>query len=504
MQKLSITILCLLMSVALLAQKMAYTVSMERPAEHYFQVKLVCEDVRTKTADLKMPVWSPGYYQRLDYANNLERFHVVNEKGDTLKWRKTAGNSWQVQCDNNKKFIVTYVIKATRSFVATSFLDATHGYIVPAGVFLHIDRKISLPVEVTIQPYGAWTRIATGLDTVAGKPFTYYASDFDVLYDSPFLVGNLDELPAFTVQGIPHRFIGYNIDSFDRVRFMHDLKKVVEASVAIIGHIPYKEYTFIGIGPGQGGIEHANSTTISFTKPDLDNRNRYLQTLNFIAHEYFHHYNVKRIRPVELGPFDYDHGSRTNMLWVSEGLTVYYEYLVVKRANLSTAEELFDALRHNILAYETKEGRHHQSLVQASLATWADGPFGRSGDGANKTISYYDKGPVVGLLLDLAIRHHTKNRRSLDDVMRILYRTYYQQKKRGFTEAEFRAVCEQTAGTSLAGIFEYVTTTKELDYKKYLSYAGLDIDVTNRSFHISRMRHPDPLQADILKSWLGK
>jgi len=209
----------------------------------------------------------------------------------------------------------------------------------------------------------------------------------------------------------------------------------------------------------------------------LQNR---LKMYFFLAHEYFHHYNVKRIRPIELGPFDYDNGSRTKMLWVSEGLSVYYEEMIVKRAGLCSEDELLNAFRSNILAYEGKPGRLYQSLTQASYETWSDGPFGRTGDEVNKTISYYDKGPAVGMLLDFKIRHETKNKKSLDDVMRTLYKEFYQQKKRGFTEDEFRQVCEKTAGTTLADVFDYVSTTKEVDYKKYLQYAGLDIDTTSK------------------------
>jgi predicted metalloprotease with PDZ domain len=199
--------------------------------------------------------------------------------------------------------------------------------------------------------------------------------------------------------------------------------------------------------------------------------------LHFLAHEYFHHYNVKRIRPVELGPFDYDHGNRTNLLWVSEGLSVYYEYMLVHRAGLSTMEELFNAFRNNMISFEGKPGRLYQTLEQASYNTWSDGPFG--GD-PNKSISYYEKGPVVGLILDFKIRSLTKNKRSLDDVMRFLYHEYYQKRKRGFTDDEFRNACEKIAGASLSDEFDYVTTTKEIDYPKYFSYAGLSIDTTTK------------------------
>ena len=504
------------------AQKSAisFTISMNDTASHTFHLRMNCEGFRQTTLDFKMPVWTPGYYQRLDFADHVENFQATGNRENKLTWEKTAGNTWRVQCENEPAFTLEYDVKTTRLFVGTPYLDKDRGYILPAGVFLHPSGMIGHSVTVSVQPYGDWKDVATGLDPVAGKPFTYFAPDFDVLYDSPLLVGDLEALPAFTVKGIPHRFVGFGLGDFDRVQLMSDLKGIVEAATDMIGDIPYKHYTFIAIGPGRGGIEHLNSTTVSFSGDRLQTKEGRLQNLFFLAHEYFHHYNVKRIRPIELGPFDYDNGSRTKLLWVSEGLSVYYEYLLVRRAfskrsgqpALCSEEELFEAFRSNIRAFEGKPGRLYQTLEQASFETWSDGPFGRTGDAVNKTISYYDKGPVVGLLLDFKIRHVTANRKSLDDVMRVLYKKYYLKKKRGFTENEFRQVCEQVAGVSLAEVFEYVSTTKEIDYKKYFDFAGLDIDTkpveiqgsgkTEASFRISRKAQPGKLQKAILDDWL--
>ncbi|MBL7865666.1 MAG: M61 family peptidase, partial [Cyclobacteriaceae bacterium] len=223
--------------------------------------------------------------------------------------------------------------------------------------------------------------------------------------------------------------------------------------------------------------------------------------------EYFHHYNVKRIRPLELGPFDYDQGSRTNLLWVSEGLSVYYEYLIVKRAGLVDLSTLLSHFDGNLNAHENNPGRFHQSLTQASYNTWKDGPFGTQGDEPGKAISYYDKGPLVGLLLDLEIRQATKNAKSLDDVMREIYWMYYKQAGRGFTDAEFQQACETVAGVPLTKVFEFVYTTKELDYDGILGYAGLKIerqpaadDKSKPKMKIARIQNPDALQQAILKS----
>ena len=460
---------------------MEFTVSMEEPATHSYHVVLHCEGVKNNVQDFKLPAWTPGYYQILDFAKDIANFSATDGKGKSISWEKANLNTWTVHSNGAATINLAYDVKTTRPFVATNYVDENRGYISPAGVFMHMAGMIQQPATIIIKPYSKWKDVATGLEPVPGQLYTFAAPDFDVLYDSPILIGNLESLPEFTVKGIPHRFIGYKIGDFDKAQFVSDLTKIVTAAADIIGDIPYKHYTFLSIGPGQGGIEHLNSASISFSGAGLATREGRIRLLSFIAHEYFHHYNVKRIRPVELGPFDYDKGSRTNSLWVSEGLSVYYEYLVLKRAGIITNDELLNLFHNNMMAFENKPGKQFQTLAQSSYETWSDGPFGRTGDEVNKTISYYDKGPVVGVLLNFAIQHETNNKKSLDDVMRSLYRVYYQKKKRGFTEEELRKTIETTAGKPLPEIFEYIYTTKELDYPKYFAYAGLLIDTTTKA-----------------------
>jgi predicted metalloprotease with PDZ domain len=200
--------------------------------------------------------------------------------------------------------------------------------------------------------------------------------------------------------------------------------------------------------------------------------------MSFISHEYFHHFNVKRIRPLALGPFDYDRENYTNLLWVSEGFTVYYEDLVLVRDGFHSREAYFGRLTQAIRNFEEIPGHKVQSAEGSSFDTWF-GYFNHNEHQENTTISYYDKGLALAVFLDFRIRHETANRKSLDDVMRLLYRTYAKGLGRGFTDAEFRDACEKTAGCALAEIFEdYARTTRDLDYARYFAYAGLDIDTT--------------------------
>jgi predicted metalloprotease with PDZ domain len=236
---------------------------------------------------------------------------------------------------------------------------------------------------------------------------------------------------------------------------------------------------------GMGGLEHLNSMAVFTNTSTFGQDEGYDRWLSFVAHEFFHLYNVKRIRPIALGPFDYDKENYTNMLWFSEGITVYYEYLVLNRAGLMDRNKVFKELGSVIGSYENIPGHLFQSATESSFDTWIQF-FNRSENASNTTISYYDKGCAIGLLLDLKIRYESKNQKSLEDVMRTLYQVYYKDKNRGFTDKEFREVCEKAAGVKLDEIFEiYLPTVKDIDYQKYLEYAGLSIDIEHDQINSS-------------------
>jgi len=458
----------------------AFTVSMEKPSTHYYHVVFRYKGIKGENVDFKMPVWTPGYYRIMDFSQNVVRFHAEDGASNLLAWEKITKNTWRVKSREADSIMVSYDVYAFKQFVADSFLDDSQGYISPAGVFMHIAGQIRHPVTVTIKPYQNFSKISTGLDPVEEQPNTFFAPDFDVLYDSPILVGNQETL-SFEVQGIDHVVAIAEPGSFNREKLVSGLKRMVESAVAVIGEIPYRHYTFIMMGEGRGGLEHLNSMAVFSSIPNLDNPDGLKGWLSFIAHEFFHLYNVKRIRPIALGPFDYDKENYTKMLWLSEGVTVYYQFLILNRAGFLSRDEFLERVQNIIRRYENMPGHLYQSATEASFDTWILPFFGRDGNAANTIISYYDKGAALGMLLDLKIRQETKSKKSLDDVMRILYQKYYKEKKRGFTDEEFREVCEKTAGCSLREIFDvYASTVKEIDYPKYLAYAGLDIDIQPR------------------------
>jgi predicted metalloprotease with PDZ domain len=452
---------------------MAFTVSMPQAGSHRLHVALRCDGLSGETQDFKMPVWTPGFYRVLDYAKYVRDFRAEDGSGQALPWEKAAKNTWRVATGNAAAIVLNYDVEASVSFVARNYIDEQRAFIAPAGLFMHIAGRIRQPVTAAFQMRAGWTRIATGLDPVAGQPNTFFAPDFDVLYDSPFLLGNQETL-QFSVEGRPHTMVIENVPaSVNREKMASGLQRMVEAATRLMGDVPYKHYTFLLMGKGNGGIEHTNSAAISFNGDSLTKEDGYLRWLSYVAHEYFHNFNVKRIRPLALGPFDYDQENLTDMLWVSEGLSVYYEDLVLVRAGLMTRGQYLEKMAGAIAKFENAPGHRYQSAAESSLNTWGTLPGG--GD-RSTSISYYDNGAMLGALLDLKIRDESHNRKSLDDVMRSLYREFYQRKARGFTGAEFRLECERAAGGPLAKVFDYVSSSREMDYAKYLAYAGLRIE----------------------------
>jgi predicted metalloprotease with PDZ domain len=455
---------------------MAFTVSILQPASHRLHVKFRCEGLKGELQDFKMPAWSPGYYGIGDYARNVSNFRAADGAGRALPFEKTARNTWRVAAGNASVIVLEYDVYGETSFAANTYIGEDRAYLSPSGVFLHLAGELQHPVNVTIQMPSNWKQIATGLEPVKGSPGAFSAANFDVLYDCPLLIGNQEYL-QFAVKGVPHYVALENVaPQVSRPKMLADLQKMVEAATRMMGDVPYRHYTFLMMGRGNGGIEHLNSASIQFAGDRLNTDAEYLRWLSYVCHEYFHNFNVKRIRPIALGPFDYGQENLTHMLWVSEGLSVYYQDLLLVRAGLMTQEQYLGKMAAAIGTFENASGRRYQSATESSWNTWNAGS-GVGGD-RNTTISYYNNGAMLGAMLDLKIREDSGNRKSLDDVMRELYRKYYQEKKRGFTDAEFRQECESAAAGDLSEVFDYAATTREVNYAKYFALAGLKLDST--------------------------
>lgn len=445
-----------------------YIVDLSEAEENIYNVELNFKVDKTGAIDLMIPEWTPGYYQILDFSKNVSHIEAINENGNKIPITKLYGNTWRFGAEKNEIVKIKYKINTNRRFVATPYIDLEMAFIRPTGVFISPKHYKESEVRISLKN-NPFRDVITGL---AEKDGALIAQGLDQLYDSPILLGDLEMLEPFYVKDIPHYFGGYNLDLPTNNTLTEDLSKMINAATDLMQDIPYQKYSFMAIGSGGGGIEQYNSTAFALNPGSYHDSSSVQRTLNFLTHEYFHHFNVKRIRPIELGPFDYSKENRTNLLWVSEGLTVYFEDIILNRAQLKSREEMIRDWAGYIEIYENNEGRKFQSLAESSYNTWEDGPFGIKG----KTISYYEKGPLIGMFIDLKIRSLTENKYSLIDVMRELYQKYYKTENRGFTENEFKDICETFAGSSLDDIFEYVYNKEPLDYNKYLNLAGLTVN----------------------------
>jgi len=456
------------------ATEIAYTLSMESPQDHYFQVEMRVTDAPSGPQQLVLPVWTPGSYLVREYARNVTAASAVDDAGTPLPLRKLNKNTWQITPQGNT-YTVRFKVYAHELGVQSSHLTAEHAYAVGASLFPYLDGHKDLPLTLSVRLSAPFAKLATGLPPVEGKVNTFRAANYDILIDSPLFAGNFAE-STFTVDGIPHRLVVDGPGRVDLKRLTADTRKIVETQAKLFGGLPYQSYTFLmGLSPGGsgGGLEHLNSTFLLVPSDRFGPESEYRKVLGLISHEFFHLWNVKRIRPQGLGPFDYTREVYTNNLWVAEGVTSYYDDLFLRRAGLISPDAYLKLLADQVKSYRDKPGRFVQPLAEASFDAWIK-YYRRDENSPNATISYYDKGALVGLMLDLEIRGRTGNRRSLDDAMRTLYQRFGQPGQPGYTDADIQKACEAAAGEPLTNFFaDYVYGKRELDLEGALRRAGL-------------------------------
>lgn len=454
---------------------MQYTVSLDTVGK-YIDVELHYTAAPSASEVLlKMPVWAPGYYMIQNFPKHLCDFAAADSEGNPIKWTKEGKNGWRISLPDNGKTVVRYRVFADTYDVASSRIDSKSAFIAPNGVFMYVEEEKDKPVSVTYNVPTNWQNVSTGLVADKKAPHTFTSPNVDVLYDSPLLMGN-HLVKKFRHEGHDYEFALDSPDGFEESGFEDSFRKIVSTATEIMKDVPYSNYTLIHMGKGQGGLEHLNSQAC-YTDGTFrfEDHMEWLNYLAFTAHEYFHLYNVKTIRPVELGPFDYDREVFTPLLWFSEGVTCYYEAQILYRAGLATKEEMLELISKYMRMDERYEGHRHQSLRQTSYDIWLN----FLSDDANSkdvTINYYFRGPVVGLIMDIEIQRLSNSQRSLDDLMRLLYNRYHKQQGRGFTEEEFWTAVDETAGASMAHIRRIVDNPIDIDYEKYLAPAGLAID----------------------------
>ncbi|MEY3303809.1 MAG: hypothetical protein RLZZ139_2182 [Cyanobacteriota bacterium] len=469
-----------------------YRLSIPEPENHLLEVELAIADWQDEFIDLKLPVWTPGSYLVREYAKHLQDFEATDAMGNPLSWQKISKNHWQVKYASNSNhpkdttIKIRYRIFCNELTVRTNHIDRTHAFLTGAAVFMYVPEHQQKPYTVEIGEIKDNWQIATALPALENATNTFYAKDFDTLVDSPFEIG-MHQRYEFTVLDKPHSFVVWGQHNADMQRIVKDTAAIVAVEAEIFGGLPYDRYDFIlHAGKGFGGLEHKNSTVLLYNRLGFRKEESYLQFMNLVAHEFFHTWNVKRIRPKALEKFDYDNENYTSSLWFSEGTTSYYDQIFPLRAGLYDAKHYLKLVSKAITRLQTTFGRNVQSLYDSSFDTWIK-LYRPDPNTHNNQISYYLKGELVSLLLDLLIRSKTNNLRSLDRVMQIMWERFGKEEI-GFSEAELHEVIETVAGVDLSNFWnDYLYGTKELDYNYYLEPFGLELRTSRQDIPFTGM-----------------
>ena len=477
----------------------SYSIIPKDPAAHLFEVTLTVEAPDPAGQRLVLPAWIPGSYMIREFARNIVRI-AASANGRKVALEKTDKHSWQAaRCDG--PLVLVYEVYAWDLSVRTAHLDQTHAFFNGTSVFLRVPGQEPAPHEVEIRrpegpAYAAW-RVATALPELDAERYgfgRYVAADYDELIDHPVELGSF-ALATFKAHGVPHDIvITGQVPNLDIARLCADLKKVCEAQIRLFEptsrRAPMQRYVFmtLAVGDGYGGLEHRASTALICSRADLPVQGKkemsegYRTYLGLCSHEYFHTWNVKRIKPAAFAPYDLQNEGYTSLLWLFEGFTSYYDDLMLVRAGLIDEADYFKLLAKTANGVLRGSGRARQSVAESSFDAWVK--YYRQDENApNAIVSYYAKGSLVALGLDLTIRAATSGRKSLDDVMRALWDRYGSDfygsgasAGRGVGEVEAAALFEEVSGVSLKRYFErHIHGTDDIPLDKLLAPFGVTL-----------------------------
>ena len=460
--------------------EIAYSVHMSKPQNHYFEVEMSLSQLNQKTLLVKLPVWAPGSYLVREFSKNMNLVHAFNEQGKELEITKTAKNAWQINTAGIKSLKVRYEVYSFELSVRTSFLDLTHGYISGPGIFMYVDNFKETKGILKVFPFETFKKINTALPIapleLQGNAYQAFEfENYDQLVDCPIEIGN-QVVFEFNAAGVKHTVAMYGEANYNIPLLKVDMAKIIESETAVFGFNPNKNYLFIihNVPGGDGGLEHVNSTTLSVNRWTYSGA-EYLGFLNLVAHEYFHLWNVKRIRPIELGPFNYDQEVYTSLLWVMEGFTSYYDELMMLRAGYYSQAEYLTKLQSLINYAEGSVGSRVQPVAHASFDAWIKS-YRPNENSANTTMSYYSRGAVIASVFDAMIINKYNGTKCLDDFMQHLYKTYHEKLNRGFTVAEFKNELAIFTGQDMTIFFKkYIDGTEIIPFADYFSKVGVTV-----------------------------
>lgn len=464
-----------------------FKVAIDEPHSHMVRIEMTVRGLdQTPHVDLCLPVWTPGSYLVREYAQFARVVRAVDQDGGRRDVQKLDKARWRVDAGTARELVVHYEVYAHTLNVRYSHVEGDHAFLHGPSLFLYPEGRLGDESEVHLELPSDWA-VYTGLRRPETNAGFYVAADFDELFDSPILAGaNLDVI-EFEACGTPHRFVIWGRGNYPRQRLGDDARRIVEASAGIFGGtVPYDDFAFLTLATESdyGGLEHRNSTALMYPRAEFSDRaaaprddggpdDKYAEFLGLVSHEHFHVWNVKRIHPERLGPFDYQRENYTRDLWTVEGITSYYTYVSLLRAGLLDPKRFLDTFAKQIKALHGVPGRKVCSLRDASFDTWIKlyrpHPHNR-----NANVSYYLKGALASLVLDVAIRVDTAGEKSLDDVMRYLW-THYAGAV-GYPEGGFEGVIRDAVGVDTAEFFDvFIRGTDDPDWNDWLENIGLQL-----------------------------
>ncbi|KAG0164871.1 hypothetical protein DFQ28_005543 [Apophysomyces sp. BC1034] len=475
-----------------------YSIVPKHPAAHLFEVTLSVADPDAHGQQFMLPVWIPGSYMVREFARNIVTLRATNQAGRKVAITKLDKNTWRAAAVQGP-LTLTYEVYAWDLSVRAAHLDDTVGFFNGTSVFLAVCGREHAQCEVEIRrpdgnAYRGW-RVATALCEARGTRRyafgLYVAQDYDELIDHPVTIGEF-ELARFDAHRVPHDIvIAGKVPSLDVPRLCADLKRVCEAQIALFEprtkRAPMDRYVFMtmAVSDGYGGLEHRASTALICKRDDLPVRGKpemtdgYRTYLGLCSHEYFHAWNVKRIKPAAFAPYDLTRENYTSLLWLFEGMTSYYDDLMLVRAGLISQDDYFSLLGKTIGSVLRGRGRLRQTVAESSFDAWIK-YYRQDENASNAIVSYYTKGSLVALALDLSIRAQTRHRKSLDDVMRVLWQRYgrdfYAGRSTGIEAADVEALFAEASGADLKKLFrDGVNGTRDLPLDALLTPFGIEL-----------------------------
>lgn len=493
----------------------AYRVRIADPAAHLYDVRIDVGNLSGDAVRLQLPVWSPGRYARFDFARNLEGLTITGSNGAPLHWDRENGSLWRVYPAGARSMSIHYRVFANTLSGTFSVLDSAHANWNGASLFMYVVDHKPDPVTLHIDQPAGW-HIVNG-DARTPDQTDYRFENYDRLIDTPTEVAPTMMVDSFTVDDRLYRTMVHHngpSTSTERRRFVSDVEKIVRYENSVFGPPPLEMYTFLfNIGyPGGDGMEHLYSTQIIDRRPWQEDV-QLLPGINSAAHEYFHVWNVKRVRPIALGPFDYTREQYQPSLWVAEGWTQYYGQMALYRAGVLPSEGFYGMVANNIVRPNlTAPGRKEVSARMASFeAPFWDGAQPGYAVDANNFFSYYTKGAGLALYFDLLIRSRSGDARSLDDAFRNLRHLSWEQPNasyylqgRGYTEADVEQAVSEAAGTDLHDWFAtHVGGTEDPDFDEALSWAGLRLVRGADRWSIEEVPNATPAQLRVRAGWIS-